>query len=387
MFPQLDFSRLALRSFLVAKKRRTPSRRLSQQEGNVALSGAGEFSPIIWTGDSVRLIDQTRLPMEEVWVEISNYREIVEAIRGMMVRGAPAIGIAGAYGLALAAMELSRAANGGFSDELGRAAIEIKTARPTGANLAWAVDRLLCAARNAQSVEEVITDLTSEAVKIHKEDLDFNHAIGRNGARLIPWGSQVLTHCNAGALATGGYGTALGVIRTAWSDQRIERVFATETRPLLQGARLTAWELAQAGIPTSLVSDSSAGQLMKKGMVQAVFVGADRIAANGDVANKIGTYTLAVLAKETGVPFYVAAPTSTLDMSLSSGDEIPIEERDSSEVLEFAGQRTAAVGVDAVNFAFDVTPSRYVNAIITERGVARSPYRRTLNALLESDLA
>ncbi|MCH8310633.1 MAG: S-methyl-5-thioribose-1-phosphate isomerase, partial [Chloroflexi bacterium] len=291
----------------------------------MALSGAGEFSPIIWTGDSVRLIDQTRLPMEEVWVEISNYREIVEAIRGMMVRGAPAIGIAGAYGLALAAMELSRAANGGFSDELDRAAIEIKTARPTGANLAWAVDRLLCAARNAQSVEEVITDLTSEAVKIHKEDLDFNHAIGRNGARLIPWGSQVLTHCNAGALATGGYGTALGVIRTAWSDQRIERVFATETRPLLQGARLTAWELAQAGIPTSLVSDSSAGQLMKKGMVQAVFVGADRIAANGDVANKIGTYTLAVLAKETGVPFYVAAPTSTLDMSLSSGDEIPIE--------------------------------------------------------------
>ena len=303
----------------------------------MALSGAGEFSPIIWTGDSVRLIDQTRLPMEEVWVEISNYREIVEAIRGMMVRGAPAIGIAGAYGLALAAMELSRAANGGFSDELDRAAIEIKTARPTGANLAWAVDRLLCAARNAQSVEEVITDLTSEAVKIHKEDLDFNHAIGRNGARLIPWGSQVLTHCNAGALATGGYGTALGVIRTAWSDQRIKRVFATETRPLLQGARLTAWELAQAGIPTSLVSDSSAGQLMKKGMVQAVFVGADRIAANGDVANKIGTYTLAVLAKETGVPFYVAAPTSTLDMSLSSGDEIPIEERDSSEVLEFAG--------------------------------------------------
>lgn len=353
----------------------------------MALSGAGEFSPIIWTGDSVRLIDQTRLPMEEVWVETSDYREIVGAIRGMMVRGAPAIGIAGAYGLALAAMELSHTANGGFSDELGKAATMIKKARPTGANLAWAVDRLLCVSRSAQSVEEVITDLTSEAVKIHREDLDFNHDIGRHGARLIPWGSQVLTHCNAGALATGGYGTALGVIRTAWSDQRIERVFATETRPLLQGARLTAWELAQAGIPTSLVSDSSVGQLLKKGMVQAVFVGADRITANGDVANKIGTYTLAVLAKETGVPFYVAAPTSTLDMSLSTGDEIPIEERDPSEVLEFAGQRTAAIGVDAINFAFDVTPSRYVDAIITERGVVRSPYRRTLSALLESDVA
>ena len=308
-----------------------------QQEGNVALNGASEFSPIIWTGDSVRLIDQTRLPMEEVWVETSDYREVIGAIRDMMVRGAPAIGIAGAYGLALAAIELSRTANGGFSDELGKAALEIKNARPTGANLAWAVDRLLCLSRNAQSVEEVVTDLTSEAVKIHKDDLNFNHDIGKHGASLIPWGSQVLTHCNAGALATGGYGTALGVIRSAWSDNRIEKVFATETRPLNQGARLTAWELAQAGIPTSLITDSSVGQLLRKGMVQAVFVGADRIAANGDVANKIGTYPLAVMAKENGVPFYVAAPTSTLDLSLSTGDEIPIEERDSSELLEFAG--------------------------------------------------
>lgn len=353
----------------------------------MALSGVGEFSPIIWTGDSVRLIDQTRLPMEEVWVETSDYREIIGAIRGMLVRGAPAIGIAGAYGLALAAMEYSRTANGGFSDELSKAAIEIKNARPTGANLAWAVDRLVCVSRSAQSVEEVVTDLTSEAVKIHKEDIEFNHEIGKHGASLIPWGSQVLTHCNAGALATGGYGTALGVIRTAWNDNRIERVFATETRPLLQGARLTAWELVQEGIPATLVSDSSVGQLLRKGMVQAVFVGADRITANGDVANKIGTYPLAVLAKENGIPFYVAAPTSTLDLSLSTGDEIPIEERDASEVLEFAGQRTAAVGVDAINFAFDVTPNRYVNGIITEKGVARSPYRRTLGALLESDVA
>ena len=353
----------------------------------MALNGADEFSPIIWTGSSVRLMDQTRLPMEELWFETSDYREIVGAIRDMMVRGAPAIGIAGAYGLALAAMELSRTANGGFSDELGKAGIEIKNARPTGANLAWAVDRLLCVSRSAQSVEEVVSDLTAEAVKIHKEDSAFNHEIGKHGASLIPWGSQVLTHCNAGALATGGYGTALGVIRTAWSDNRIERVFATETRPLLQGARLTAWELVQSGIPATLVSDSSVGQLLRKGMVQAVFVGADRITANGDVANKIGTYPLAVMAKETGVPFYVAAPTSTLDLSLSTGDEIPIEERDASEVLEFAGKRIAAIGVDAVNFAFDVTPNRYVNAIITEKGIVRSPYRRTLSALLEAEVA
>ena len=353
----------------------------------MALYGADEFSPIIWTGSSVRLMDQTRLPMEELWFETSDYREIVGAIRDMMVRGAPAIGIAGAYGLALAAMELSRTANGGFSDELGKAGIEIKNARPTGANLAWAVDRLLCVSRSAQSVEEVVSDLTAEAVKIHKEDSAFNHEIGKYGASLIPWGSQVLTHCNAGALATGGYGTALGVIRTAWSDNRIERVFATETRPLLQGARLTAWELVQSGIPATLVSDSSVGQLLRKGMVQAVFVGADRITANGDVANKIGTYPLAVMAKETGVPFYVAAPTSTLDLSLSTGDEISIEERDASEVLEFAGKRTAAIGVDAVNFAFDVTPNRYVNAIITEKGIVRSPYRRTLSALLEAEVA
>lgn len=346
-------------------------------------SGLGEFSPIIWTGSSVRLIDQTRLPADEVWVETADYREVVGAIRGMMIRGAPAIGIAGAYGLALAAMELSGTGNGGFSDDLGRAASEIKAARPTGANLAWAVDRLLCLAQQAESTEEVVADLTAEAVKIHREDSDFNHDIGRNGAQLIPWGSRVLTHCNAGALATGGYGTALGVIRTAWRDERIEGVFATETRPLLQGARLTAWELAQAGIPTSLLSDSSVGQLLRKGDVQAVFVGADRIAANGDVANKVGTYPIAVVARETGVPFYVAAPTSTLDLSLPTGDEIPIEERDAGELLEFAGRRTAASGVGAVNFAFDVTPNRYVDAIITERGVVRSPYRRTLNSLME----
>ncbi len=327
------------------------------------------------------LIDQTRLPQEEVWFETSDYRDVVSAIRDMLIRGAPAIGIAGGYALALAAMELAQNANGDFSDRLRHAAGEIKAARPTGANLAWAVERLLSSIRSAQSVEDVVADLVAEAVEIHREDAAANRDIGSNGARLIPWGSQVLTHCNAGALATGGYGTALGVIRSAWQERRITRVFATETRPLLQGARLTAWELDQADIAATLITDSSAGQLMRRGSVQAVVVGADRIAANGDVANKIGTYPLAVLAGENGVPFYVAAPTSTLDLTLTSGDEIPIEERDQTEVLRWHGEWTAPAGFDAMNFAFDVTPSRYVTAIITERGVVRAPYRKSLSAL------
>ena len=342
-----------------------------------------EFSPIIWKGDAVSLIDQTRLPLEEVWVETSDYRQIVMAIRKMLVRGAPAIGIAGGYALALAAMEIAQSANGDFSARLCKAAWEIKAARPTGVNLAWAVERLLASVNGAQSVEEVVADLVAGAVVIHHEDTAANYDIGRNGAKLIPWGSQVLTHCNAGALATGGYGTALGVIRTAWQDRRITRVFATETRPLLQGARLTAWELAQARITATLIADSAAGQLLSRGFVQAVVVGADRIAANGDVANKIGTYPLAVLAKETGVPFYVAAPTSTLDLALSSGEEIPIEERDQTEVLQWDGKWTAPAGFEAANVAFDVTPSRYVTAIVTERGVVRAPYRKSLSTLGE----
>jgi methylthioribose-1-phosphate isomerase len=278
-------------------------------------------------------------------------------------------------------MELAQTANGDFSERLSQAASEIKSARPTGANLAWAVERLLASVKDAQSVEEAVADLVAGAIVIHHEDTAANHHIGRNGANLIPWGSQVLTHCNAGALATGGYGTALGVIRSAWEDRRISRVFATETRPLLQGARLTAWELAQAGITSTLIADSAAGQMIRRGFVQAVVVGADRIAANGDVANKIGTYPLAVLANETGVPFYVAAPTSTLDLALSSGDEIPIEERDQTEVLRWDGKQTAPAGFEAANVAFDVTPGRYVSAIVTERGVVRAPYLKSLSTL------
>ncbi len=335
-------------------------------------------------GDSLRILDQRRLPHEEAWLETSDYATVVDSIRNMAVRGAPAIGIAGAYGLVLAAMELGQTANGDFSDRLFQTARDIRSARPTGANLGWAIRRMLSRAAAAQSVEETITNLAGEAVLIHREDVTNNRAIGRHGAKLIPWGSSVLTHCNTGALATGGYGTALGIIRTAWSDGRLECVYATETRPLLQGARLTAWELHREGIDASLVADSAAGLLLRRGIAQAVAVGADRIATNGDVANKIGTYGLAVLAKENGVPFYVAAPTSTFDPRTASGDEIVIEERDESEVLGYGPDRFAPDGLGAFNPAFDVTPNRYVTGIVTEMGVVRPPYIRSIAAMLET---
>ena len=329
---------------------------------------APSFRAIRWHDDGVTLLDQTRLPTEEVWLELSSYRDIVAAIREMRIRGAPAIGVAGAYAVALAAQEIARKAIADFMPRLEEAAREIREARPTGANLGWAVQRMLGVARRAHSAQDALVNLIAEAVRIQEEDEEANHAIGRYGADLIPPGSAVMTHCNTGALATGGYGTALGVIRAAWDDGRITRVFATETRPLLQGARLTAWELVQAGIESTLVPDSAAGQLMCRGEVQVVVVGADRIAANGDVANKIGTYSLAVLAKENGVPVYVAAPTSSIDMSLESGDSIPIEERPPEEVTHMGGTRIAPEGIGVLNMAFDVTPHRYVAAIITEMG-------------------
>ncbi len=342
-----------------------------------------EFTPVEWRGDSLAILDQRQLPAVETWIETSDYRNVVFAISNMSVRGAPAIGIAGAYALALAAMELAQTANGDFTDRLLDAAREIRLARPTGANLGWAVDRLLSASASAQSTEEVVSDLVEEATRIHREDVESNLAIGRLGAKLLPWGTNVLTHCNTGALATGGYGTALGVIRRAWSDGRLDHVYASETRPLLQGARLTAWELRREGIDASLVADSATGLLMKRGMVQCVIVGADRIALNGDVANKIGTYNLAVLAKENGIPFYVAAPTSTFDPGTSTGDEIVIEERDEEEVLGYAGSQVAPAGISGFNPAFDVTPNRYVTGIVSEAGVGRPPYRRSIPALLE----
>ena len=343
-----------------------------------------ELIPIHWLDGRVRLIDQTRLPTEECWLELSDYREVVASIREMRVRGAPAIGVAGAYATALAALEVAREGDRDFISGLEHAAAVIKAARPTGANLEWAVQRMLRVAKAARSPQEAVADLVLEARKIHEEDVHGNRAMGRLGANLLPQDCAVLTHCNTGALATGGYGTALGIIRTAWEDGRISEVFATETRPLLQGARLTAWELRRTNIGVTLVPDSAAGELMRRGRVQTVIVGADRIAANGDVANKIGTYGLAVLAAENDVQFLVAAPTSTVDASLSSGDLIPIEERSPEEVTRFADTDVAPHDVAALNLAFDITPHRYVSAIVTELGVAREPYDRSIAGLIEA---
>ena len=341
------------------------------------------MKPIEWVGGSVRLVDQTLLPHRETWMVLQDYREVVAAIREMQIRGAPAIGIAGAYALTLAAAELAEGPPTDFRASLEEAAAEVRNARPTGANLAWAVDRMLRVARRADGPASCVDALMSEAQSIQEEDESANRVIGRYGSELLPPGGTILTHCNAGALATGGFGTALGVITTAWADGRIAGVLATETRPFLQGSRLTAWELARAGINAALIADSAAGHMMRTGEVHAVVTGADRIASNGDVANKIGTYPLAVLSRENGIPFYVAAPTSTLDLDLGSGQDIVIEHRPSAEITDFSGVRVAADGVDAVNPAFDVTPHEYVTAIVTEKGVAQAPYSTTLRRVVE----
>lgn len=341
-----------------------------------------DLLPIEWLEPGrVRLLDQTRLPTEELYVETADYRDIAAAIRELRVRGAPLIGIAAAYGLALAAGSIDTHDGGTFRQRLGEAAVELANTRPTAVNLRWALERMLAAAGRAASPQEGRAALAAEARRIHEEDIAANRRLGAQGAAVLPRGAAVLTHCNTGSLATGGYGTALGVVQAAWEQEKLLHVYVTETRPLLQGARLTAWELRGLGIPFTLIVDGAAGSLLRAGRVQAVVVGADRIAANGDVANKIGTYSLAVLGREAGVPFYVAAPTSTIDLATASGDEIPIEERDAAEVTSFAGIRAAPEGTAAANPAFDVTPHDYVTAIITEAGIARPPYREALARL------
>lgn len=329
---------------------------------------------IQWTDDGVVMIDQTRLPREQVFVTCRSYIEVADAIRTMVIRGAPAIGVAAAMGVALGVIEGAE-----FDQVCGTLA---KT-RPTAVNLFWAIDRMraLYQSLDGAAREQVIERMVREAQQIRLEDIAICQAIGRNGADLVPDGKTVLTHCNAGALATAGYGTALGVIRAAVSAGKKVDVFADETRPFLQGARLTAWELQQDGIETTLITDNMAGYFLRSGRIGCVVVGADRIAANGDVANKIGTYSVAVLAKENGVPFYVAAPISTLDLTLSSGDQIPIEQRAASEVTEVFGVPVAPENIGVQNPAFDVTPAKYVTAIITERGVAQAPYEESLRAL------
>ncbi len=342
----------------------------------------GEIEPIRWQDDHLVLLDQTLLPHQQEWLSIRSCQQAVEAIRQMRVRGAPAIGVTAAYALALAAREVQAAAMPDFLERLEAMGRELSGARPTAANLSWAVARGLEVARLCATPAEARQRLLAEAQSLHRQDVAANRAMGSHGAPLLPDEGGVLTHCNTGALATAGYGTALGVIRAAWEQGKRFHVFCTETRPWLQGARLTAWELVQLGIPASLVVDSAAGSLMHQGEVRAVVLGADRIAANGDVANKIGTYGLAVLAKEHKLPFYVAAPTSTVDLSISSGREIVVEERPPEEVTCWAGLPTAPEGIGVRNPAFDITPGRYVSAIITERGVVRPPYDQTLRALV-----
>lgn len=330
---------------------------------------------IEWTGHSLRLLDQTKLPAAITWVECRSYQEVALAIRQMIVRGAPAIGAAAAYGLVLAAQACAS------QETLEQAAIELRATRPTAVNLAWAIERILLVAQDLAG-SAMVARLEQEADDIAIEDVEVNRAIGRFGAELVPNAARVLTHCNAGALATVGYGTALGVIRAAVEQGKQVEVFADETRPYLQGSRLTTFELMQEGIPVTLITDSMAGWLMAKGGVDLVIVGADRVAANGDVANKIGTYTLAVLAKEHQIPFYVACPLSTLDLSIATGEEIIIEEREASEVTHVGGTRLAPEATRVWNPAFDVTPQHLVTALITERGVIYPPFTTALSSLL-----
>jgi methylthioribose-1-phosphate isomerase len=327
------------------------------------------------------MIDQTRLPLEEKYVTCRTYAEVADAIRGMVIRGAPAIGVAAAMGVALGVLH---AGEGRLDGEMETICGTLAATRPTAVNLFWAIERMkrLYASLRGQPIGEIRRRMVEEALAVREEDIAINRAIGRNGAVLVPDHKTVLTHCNAGALATAGYGTALGVVRAAIESGKQVDVFADETRPFLQGARLTVWELQRDGIPVTLITDNMAGHFLKSGRIGCVVVGADRIAANGDVANKIGTYPVAVLAKENGVPFFVAAPISTLDLTLASGGQIPIEQRTPSEVTHVFGTPVAPLGTAVENPAFDVTPSRYVNAIITEKGVARAPYEESLRKLV-----
>ena len=327
-----------------------------------------------WTDAGVVMIDQTRLPREQVFVTCRSYQEVAHAIRSMVVRGAPAIGVAAAMGVALGVLE---------GADFDLVCDTLAQTRPTAVNLFWAIERMrgLRRSLNGAPPAELRQRMIQEAQQIRLEDIAICQSIGRHGAALVPDGTTVLTHCNAGALATAGYGTALGVIRAAVESGKKIDVFADETRPFLQGARLTAWELQQDNIPTTLITDNMAGHFLRSGRIGCVVVGADRIAANGDVANKIGTYSVAVLAKENGVPFYVAAPVSTFDLTLASGDAIPIEQRTAAEVTHVFGVPVAPENIAVANPAFDVTPARYITAIICECGVARPPYQESLRQM------
>jgi methylthioribose-1-phosphate isomerase len=336
-----------------------------------------------WTDQGVRFIDQTRLPTEETYVTCTTHEQVADVIRNMVVRGAPAIGVAAAMGIALGVNNSKAESTGDLQRDFDQVCDLISKTRPTAVNLFWAIRRMQEKFERIRirPVPQIKQALIEEAQRMHAQDIAANQAMGRHGATLMPSAGGVLTHCNAGALATAGYGTALGVIRAAVEQGKKIHVYADETRPFLQGSRLTAWELMKDGIPTTVISDNMAGAMMKQGKIGAIIVGADRIAANGDVANKIGTYTVAILAKEHGIPFYVAAPISTVDFACPDGSKIPIEQRNRKEVTHIAGKQMVPEGVEVENPAFDVTPAKYVAAIITEKGIAQAPYSESLGRL------
>jgi methylthioribose-1-phosphate isomerase len=340
------------------------------------------FETVAWRGDRLALLDQRRLPGEEVYLECRRWPEVAEAIRTLAVRGAPAIGVTAAFGVALAGLASPAGDGAALAADLEPALAGLAATRPTAVNLFWALDRMrrTAAAHRHLDAAALRARLVAEAEAIREEDVAANRRLGAHGAGLVPPGARILTHCNAGGLATAGYGTALGVVRGAVEAGRHPFVWVDETRPVLQGARLTAWELAREGVPHAVIADVAAGSLMARGEVDLVVVGADRIAANGDTANKIGTYGVAVLARHHGIPFYVAAPFSTIDATLADGRAIPIEERDAREVQEVAGRRIAPAASPARNPAFDVTPAALITAIVTERGIARPPFRFTGDA-------
>ena len=338
--------------------------------------------PIKWQDNEVLMIDQRRLPWEETWFRCRNYRDVAKGIKVMVIRGAPAIGVAAAMGLALGALKIKTKDQARFFEELKKIKDYLAGQRPTAVNLVWALNRMekLALSLADQPVSEIQAALVKEAQAMHEEDIEINRRLGAHGATVVPDEATILTHCNAGALATGGYGTALGVVRAAVEAGKKVRVLADETRPFLQGARLTAWELQKDHIPVEIITDNMAGYFLSAGRVDLVVVGADRIAANGDTANKIGTYSVAVLAKENKVPFYVAAPLSTVDLNTATGRDIPIEQRPDEEITHVRGRRITPLGVPVLHPAFDVTPNKYIAGIITEKGVAAKPYLSSLKA-------
>jgi methylthioribose-1-phosphate isomerase len=346
-----------------------------------------KFKTIEWKANWIRLLDQRRLPQEVRYLDCKDASSVAEAIRTMAIRGAPAIGVAAAMGIALAAKQTQSSQPQILHRSLEKVCEQMRQTRPTAVNLFWAVDRMkrVWDQEESDDVETMKKRLEMEALRIYEEDLEINRKIGEHGRTLIKDGYGVLTHCNAGGLATAGFGTALGVIHAAWAQGKRFRIFVDETRPLLQGSRLTAWELAQEKIPAVVLTDNMAGWLMKKGEIKLVVVGADRIARNGDTANKIGTYGLAILSKWHDIPFYIAAPTSTVDIFLASGRDIPIEERKPEEVTHFGGKRITPRGIKAFNPGFDVTPHSLIHGIITEKGIVRKPFHRNLKKILTKE--